>query len=60
MVLDKLALANGVQLSLDEKTLVVAESTKYRVSYFDVKTWKKKYVQQFPGTVLICNNSHCI
>jgi len=50
-VIDNLSLANGVQLSRDEKTLLVVESTSYRMCFFDINTWKKKYMLHFPGKI---------
>ena len=48
-VIDGLCFANGVQLTRDEKTVIVPETARYRVSWIDVATAKKKHIIHLPG-----------
>ncbi|XP_076822369.1 adipocyte plasma membrane-associated protein-like isoform X2 [Clavelina lepadiformis] len=48
-VMTGLCFGNGVQLTKDEKTLIIPETTRYRVSWVDTTTWKTKHVLKIPA-----------
>ena len=50
----ELCFPNGVQLTNNEKTLIVTETTRYRVSWIDVASGTKKHVLALPGTLYPC------
>nr|CAB3226769.1 adipocyte plasma membrane-associated protein [Phallusia mammillata] len=49
LVVEGLCFANGVQLTPDERTIIVAESTRFRLRWVDTKTWKTKKVLALPA-----------
>ncbi|XP_078488949.1 adipocyte plasma membrane-associated protein-like [Ciona intestinalis] len=48
MVITNLCFANGVQLSNNEHQLVVAETNRNRVTWYDIETWKPLHVVNLP------------
>lgn len=51
-LLSNLCGANGVQLSLDEKSITVAETLKYRVRIIDTTSWKTTKLIHVPSNVI--------
>ena len=45
--------ANGLQLTSDEKTIIVSECIYYRVNWIDVNSGEKKHVLHLPGMIAL-------
>ncbi|XP_078488953.1 adipocyte plasma membrane-associated protein isoform X2 [Ciona intestinalis] len=48
VVLKDLCGANGIQLTKDDKSVIVCEFNHHRCKWFDVKTWEQKHVLYLP------------
>ena len=48
VIKDGICFANGVQLSRDERTLVVAETLARRVNYYNTTTWELEHCLYLP------------
>nr|CAB3226772.1 adipocyte plasma membrane-associated protein-like [Phallusia mammillata] len=49
VVISGLCFANGVQLSSDEKQLIVTETLGHKVLFYDVATWKRTKLVRLPA-----------
>jgi len=59
VVLNGLCFPNGVELTNDEKYLIVAESLGSRMIIVDRSTWKTKHTTHLRGTAMLNTVFYC-